>query len=214
MAVSQLKTNIVNFLAVRADDVKILYVEQLLEEPMCVMGGLYSANFTDLGVSISLDDFNMQPAQELGEEALESQIDDFVNVFANVMLVDFQSWVTDFISGTLQGPVKDLVNTELNRLVNSADTTCPAHAIWTSDQYEFLEFDNVMAIMFTSGDDEEGGEPSTDISSLVDEDLVNRVLDGLLSPAGINKFADCMIQEVRRSGEDRKPRGGLREAWF
>eukprot|EP00518_Triparma_eleuthera_P017133 CAMPEP_0197550314 /NCGR_PEP_ID=MMETSP1320-20131121/3942_1 /TAXON_ID=91990 /ORGANISM="Bolidomonas sp., Strain RCC2347" /LENGTH=1691 /DNA_ID=CAMNT_0043110667 /DNA_START=86 /DNA_END=5157 /DNA_ORIENTATION=+ len=197
MAVSQLKTNIVNFLAVRANDVKILYVEQLLEEPACLMRGLYSANFTDLGVSIRLDDFNMQPAQDLDEEALESQIDDFVNVFANVMLDDFQPWVTDFISGTLQGPVKDLVNTELNRLVNNADTTCPSHAVWTSDQYEFLEFDNVMAIMFPSGDDEEGGEStSIDVSSLIDEELVNRILDGFLSPAGINKFADCMVQEV------------------
>ncbi|GMH92439.1 hypothetical protein TL16_g12349, partial [Triparma laevis f. inornata] len=197
MAVSQLKTNIVNFLAIRADDVKTLYVEQLLDEPMCVMGGLYSANFTDLGVSISLDKFNMQPAQDLDEEALESQIDDFVNVFANVMLDDFQPWVTDFISGTLQGPVKKMVNTELNKLVNSADTSCPAHAVWTSDQYKFLEFDNMMDIMFTSSDeDADPDDSSTDISSLVDQDLVNRILDGFLSPSGINKFADCMVQEV------------------
>ncbi|GMH57432.1 hypothetical protein TrST_g9630 [Triparma strigata] len=198
MAVSQLRTNIVNFLAVRADDVKTLHVEQLLDEPMCLMGGLYSANFTDLGVSISLDDFNMQPAQDLDEAALESQIDDFVNVFANVMLDDFQPWVSDFITGTLQGPVKKLVNTELNKLVNSADTTCPGHVEWTSDQYEFLEFDNIVDIMF--GGEEEDGEGGsgggTDIASLIDQDLVDRVLDGFLSPSGINNFADCMVQEV------------------
>jgi len=210
LEVSQLKTHIVNFLAMTGDEIKPLYVAQMIEHPTCVMKSLHSADFLDLGVSISIDTFQMDPVN-IAEGTLEAQINDFVNVFASTMLDDFNPWVTDFIGGALQGPVKELVNEQLATAILGVDDTCEAHETWVNDEYEFLEFDKVAEIMLPApeGQEEEGGG----LGDLIGEDMLDRIMKGFLSPAGLNKFVDCMAQAVLGEGEtvlDIAPMDGFR----
>jgi hypothetical protein len=120
-----------------------------------------------------------------------------VNVFADVMLDDFNPWVSDFIGGALQGPVKTLVNQKLNNLVVTADDTCAAHEVWASDEFEFLELDKIPEIMLPPSSDPSS---ASDAASLIGKDLMDRIVDGFLSPSGINSFIDCFVQALVGGG--------------
>ena len=195
LGITELKTDVVNFLAVEAELTKDLYVEQVIKSPLCLANAISSANFTDLGVSVSISNFQVEP-KNVEEGVLEDQIDNFVNVFASVMLEDFSEWVTDFISGTVQGPVKELANTVITNIVGGADGACEVHEEWTSGKWEFLEFDNALEIIMNPRvTDTAPGErvQPFDPAEYIDDELVQRIKEGFLSPAGINNFADCIV---------------------
>ncbi|GMI40711.1 hypothetical protein TeGR_g11842 [Tetraparma gracilis] len=196
LEISQLKTHIVNFLAMTGTEVGPLHVEQLIASPTCLMKSVDSANFTDLGVSVSIDTFQLDGVN-VAPNTLEGDINEFVNVFADVMLDDFNPWVTDFIGGALQGPVKTLVNQKLNNLVVTADDTCAAHEVWASDEFEFLELDKIPEIMLPPSSDPSS---ASDAASLIGKDLMDRIVDGFLSPSGINSFIDCFVQALVGGG--------------
>ena len=196
LGISELKTNIINFLAVKADEAKTLYIEQLIKSPTCLAAALDSANFTDLGVSVSISNFEMSP-RKVEDGVLEDQIDDFINVFASVMLDDFDAWVKDFIAGAVQGPAKTLANKAITNIISSVDTTCPVHEEWQHDKWEFLDFNNAMEIILSPKVDSlhrEGQRPAPfDAADFMNEELLQRIKDGFLSPEGINQFADCIV---------------------
>jgi hypothetical protein len=75
LEISQLKTHIVNFLAMTGTEVGPLHVEQLIASPTCLMKSVDSANFTDLGVSVSIDTFQLDGVN-VAPNTLEADINE------------------------------------------------------------------------------------------------------------------------------------------